>query len=1137
MRQHGVGGSALVWAVVACAGVAAGVGAGMAGGGGDFERGQPGTPPETPGSQPVNPPADAKPADAKPADAKLDQPKPIKAEIFSSLSVRSIGPALMSGRIADLAVRADKPSEFYVGVASGNLWKTTDGGVTFNPVFDSYGSYAIGTLRLDPNNHNVLWVGTGENKSQRSVSWGDGLYVTRDGGKSFTHVGFKDSKHIGMIQVDPRDSNTVYVAVMGNLWEDSDERGVYKTTDGGKTWERILFVSPRTGFNDIKFDPRNPDRLYATAYQRRRHEWTLINGGPESGFYRSEDAGKTWRKITTGLPAEDKGRIGLAVSPANPDILYAIMDAGGVGEGKGGVYRSTDRGETWERRSGYNASSPQYYHELVAHPTDPDTVYAMDTFMGVSTDGGKSFSRVPLQNVHVDSHCLWINPANPSHMIQGNDGGVYETHDGVNWRFCPNLPITQFYRVAADNSWPFYYVYGGTQDNNTQGGPSRTNDEMGIANEHWFITVGGDGFEPAIDPDDPNIVYSQWQHGGLIRFDRKSGEQVDIKPREAPGEAPYVWNWDSPLLISPHKGTRLYFGSRKVHRSDDRGDSWTVISPDLTRQLDRNQLKVFGVVQKPDAPSKHVSTSIYGNLVSLAESPLAEGLLYAGSDDGLIHVSSDAGANWKKYETFPEVPTLVFVADLEPSRHSADRVYAAFDNHRSGDFRPYLFRSDDRGATWKSIAGDLPAVSPVYTIAEDHVNPDLLFVGTERGAFFTLDGGKVWKKIGGLPTIEVRDIEIQRRDNDLILATFGRGFYILDDYTPMRHATAEMLDKEAVIFPVRKALSYVEQARLGGTNGRGWSGANFYSAPNPPFGAVFTVHIKEKYTNRKERRKEAEKKEGWTYPTIDQFREEDREQDPQVWLTVRDSAGAVVRRLTVPRDAGLHRVAWDLRYPVPSPVSLSAAAREPWDVDRGGVLAPPGRYTAQLSKIIDGVATDIGEPVAFEVEDVNFATFAAKGQARTEKHAFEMKVAALQRAAEGASRVLGEVEGRLPFLRQAIRDTVGLDATTLADHEALRLRVNKVRVALSGDPTLGKRVEPEPPSILERISNVAYGLRGVTSPPTGTQRQQYEHAASEFEKALAELKTIIEQDLRALEGKLEKAGAPWTPGRLPEWVK
>lgn len=1080
-------------------------------------------------------------AAAQTAEPTKDAPKKegeskLKASDFGAISARALGPALMSGRVGDIAVNPAKPSEFYVVISSGGLWKTVNGGVTFSPIFDGYGSYSIGCVTIDPSDSATVWVGSGENNSQRSVAFGDGVYVSRDGGKSFKNVGLPDSAHIGRIVVDPKDSRTVYVAAMGPLWKSGGERGVFKTTDGGATWARVLHISDDTGVNEVHMDPRDSNVLYATAYQRRRHVWTLINGGPESAIYKSVDAGKTWRKLESGIPGADKGKIGLAIAPTDPETLYAVIEAA---DGEGGLFRSRNGGESWEKRSGYGSSSPQYYNELFPDPKNPDRFYTADTFMQYSDDGGATMKRLPIADVHVDFHAAWIDPGDTDHMIVGNDGGLYETFDRTNWRHFPNLPVTQFYRVAVDNSTPFYFVYGGTQDNNTQGIPSRTIDRAGITSEDCFITTGGDGFEPQVDPDDPNIVYSQAQHAGLVRYDRKSGEEVDIRPREKPGEAPFVWNWDSPLSISPHNGKRLYIGSRVVHRSDDRGDSWTVVSPDLTRKVDRNQLKVMGKVQKPDAVAKHMSTSIYGNIVSLCESPLVEGLIYVGTDDGLVQVTEDGGKNWRKVENFPVVPEMTYVSDLEASRHSADVVYATFDNHKNGDFAPYVLKSEDRGRSWKPIAGDLGKREIVYSIAEDHVKPDLLFVGTEFGAYFTLDGGKKWMKVSGLPTISVRDLDIQRRENALVMATFGRGFYVVDDYALLRTFTDETLEKPAVLWPAsRPALGYVEMSRLGGQRGRGTSGADYYAAKNPPFGAVFTFRLKDKVTSRKERRKEAEKKEGWAYPTVEQFREEDREQAPKVYLTIRDASDAVVRRLEVPRDAGMHRVAWNLRYPETTPVSLGGnPERAPWELDSDGVLAAPGKYTARLSKLVDGVAEDLGEPVSFEVVDLNLATLAAKDGARVEKLEFERKAADLQRALEGAGRVVDDALTRVAHLTKAVNETPALNQDALKDLEAVRRKLTDVRLVMRGDPTLGRRLEPEGPSITDRVYAALSGAQGSTQPPTGTAREQYGFACDEIEKALGTLRGLVEKDLRELELKLEGAGAPWTPGRFPEWKK
>ncbi len=1072
------------------------------------------------------------------SESGADKKELMSAETFAGLKLRSLGPALMSGRIGDLAVHPNDRSHYYAAVCSGGVWKTTNGGTTWKPVFDKEGSFSIGCVTMDPNNPSVVWVGTGENNSQRSVSFGDGVYRTRDGGAHWENLGLRDSEHIGMILIDPRDSDTVYVAAQGPLWRSGGDRGLYKTTDGGTSWERILHVSDDTGMNEIHADPRDPDVLYASSYQRRRHVWTLINGGPESAIYKSTDAGATWRRLKHGLPEVEMGRIGLDVSPANPDVVYAIVEAA---NDKSGFYRSEDRGETWSRMSDQKTTSPQYYNEIVCDPVEVDRVYSLDTFLQVTNDGGKTFKRVPRKHRHVDDHALWIDPDNNDYLLIGCDGGVYESYDrGANWRYMPNLPVTQFYRVSVDDSTPFYYVYGGTQDNSTLGGPSRTTSPAGITNEDWFITVGGDGFESQIDPEDPNIVYSQWQHGGLVRHDRRSGQRVDIKPREAPGEEPYRWNWDSPLILSPHDTHRLYFGANKLFRSDDRGDSWTTVSGDLSRELDRDALEVMGKIQSADAVSKNLNTSHYGNTVSLSESPLLEGLIYVGTDDGLIQVTEDGGQNWRKIAPFPGVPELSYVSCLFASQHDADTVYAAFDNHKSGDFKPYVLVSADRGRTWASIAGDLPQRDFVYSLAEDHVDPGLLFAGTEFGAYFTSDGGKRWIKLtGGVPTIAVRDLAIQKREHDLVLGTFGRGFYVLDDYTPLRHLKCGVLEHEAALFPVKEALRYVETARLGGSSGRGTQGASYYAAPNPPFGAVFTYYLKEKITTRKERRQEAEKKAAKEektapYPTMDDLRAEDREKEPTVVLTVRDESGAVMRRITAPRGKGFHRVAWDLRFPAATPTVLKPPTnRAPWDRPPAGPLALPGRYTVTLASEIDGAVRQLADPQPFDVVPLELATFEAKD--RAEVLAFRQKVSRLQRAVRGAIKAAEEARTRLSYLRKAFVDTPAADPGLLGEIHRLDQRLDQLLVKLRGDPMLRKREEPLPPSINGRVQQVAGNQWHTTSPPTQTQRDAYRHAGTEFEPVLADLRALLSDDLERLEAQLEAAGAPWTPGRIPVW--
>ena len=1032
---------------------------------------------------------------------------------------------------------AGDPSTYYVGVASGGVWKTTNSAVTWTPVFDGEGSYSIGCVTIDPNNPSVVWVGTGEYNSQRSVSYGDGVYKSEDGGKSWKNMGLKSSEHIARILVDPRDSRVVYVAAQGPLWSPGGDRGLYKTTDGGKTWKAILTISENTGVADVVMDPRNPDWLLASAHQRRRHVWTVINGGPESALYRSTDAGATWSKIEAGIPKEDKGRIGLAIAPSEPDTVYAIIEASNK---VGGTFRSTDRGVTWEKRGDYASGSGQYYTRIFVDPRDPERVYSMDVFLQVSDDAGKSFHNLGESSKHVDNHVIWINPDNTRHYRVGCDGGVYESFDrGASWDFKANLPVTQFYKIAVDTASPVYNVYGGTQDNDTLGGPSRTLNLHGIRNSDWFVTVAGDGFQARVDPTDPNIVYSQSQHGELVRTDRQSGDVLYIKPQAGTGEDPLRWNWDSPLIISPHANTRLYFAAQRVFRSDDRGQSWKPVSADLTRQIDRNKLPVMGRVWPIDAVAKNVSTSFYGNIVSLAESARQEGLLYVGTDDGLVQVTEDGGAGWRRIEKFPGVPDRTYVSRLEPSPHDAAVVYAAFDNHKMGDFKPYLLRSADRGRTWVSIAGDLPERGSVYVVIEDPADASLLFAGTEFGLFFTKDGGRRWTALkGGLPTIAVRDLAIQTRENDLVVGTFGRGFYVLDDYRALRVADAASLEKEAALFPVRDAWMYEPTAPLG-FKGKAFLGDSLYAAPNPPFGALFTYYLKDELKTRKKLRHEREKKiekDGGAppYPTPEELRAEAAEEEPALIFTVKDADGNIVRRVTAKGDSGVHRVAWDLRFPPSIPTDTPKPDPSiPWVSAPTGPMAVPGKYAVSLAKSVDGQLTELAGPVSFEA--VAIGTSSLPPADRAQLLAFCRKTARLQRAALGAVSAAKDAQKRLAQIQQALLDTPAADAALAEQARMIAAKVRESLVALDGDAVLAARNEPTRPSINDRIGYVVAAQWTSASAPTQTSQDAYRLAAADFTGELEKLRQLLDTDLKNLEVRMESAGAPWTPGRVPTW--
>lgn len=1071
-----------------------------------------------------------KPAeDGKPAD-------PMSTGTFNGLKMRSIGPAFTSGRVIGFAVEPANPAHYFVASASGGVWKTANNGATWTPVFEKEGSYSIGAIALDPKNPLTVWVGTGENNSQRSVSYGNGLYRSDDGGKTWKNIGLKTSEHIGRIAIDPKDSNIVYVAAQGPLWGPGGDRGLFKTTDGGKTWKNILNISENTGVTEIVIDQQNPETLYAASYQRRRHMWTLIDGGPESGIYKSTDAGATWNKLKAGLPTTELGRVGLAISPVDSNVIYATVEAA---DRKGGIFRSNDRGGSWERRNEFDATA-MYYARVVADPKDVDRIYIMNVFLMVSDDGGRTLRRLGEKSKHVDNHDIWINPNNTDHYLVGCDGGVYESHDrGANWDFKQNLPVTQFYDVATDNATPFYNVYGGAQDNFSFGGPSRTRSVSGITNGDWFVTNGGDGFRSQVDPEDPNTIYAELQNGTLARFDKRTGERMGIQPQPGRGEEPLRWNWDSPFIISPHLHTRLYFAADKLFRSDDRGDTWQVISGQLSRAINRDKLPVMGKVWGMDAVAKNASTAFFGNASALAESPKKDGLIYIGTDDGLVQITEDGGKNWRKIEKFSGVAEMSYVSRIAASNHDTNTVYVAFENRQNADFKPYLLKSTDAGRTWVSITSNLPKNQPVWAIAEDHVNPNLLFVGTEFGLFFTVDGGQKWVQLkGGLPTIQVRDIAVQRRENDLVLGTFGRGIYILDNYTPLRMLKPEMLKQDSLLFPVKDALMYIQAQPLGG-RGKSFQGESFYTADNPPFGATFTYYLKDELKTKKVRRQEAEKEAakknaGVVLPPFSDLRAEEEEEAPAVIFTITDASGRVVRRLTGPVTAGMQRVSWDLRYPPTTlPPPPNPETEDPFSDGPAGPLVIPGTYRVTVAKRVDGVMTSMAPPQEFQV-----VVEGQGGMSPADRAAlvdFQQKVARLQRAVQGSLDAANALKPRLVLIKRALLETPSAGDKLLDDVAALDKRTNEILRALRGDNALRARNINLAPSISERVGDIVGSQRMSTARPTQTQVSQYAAAAQEFETTLAQLRQLIEVDLAKLEKQMEAAGAPWTPGRIPEW--
>ena len=1048
----------------------------------------------------------------KDARGSENQIKPsVSSSLFPGISFRSIGPAWASGRIADLAVNPDNHTEIYAAIASGNIWKSENNGTTWKPIFDKYGAYATACIVIDPNNTNVVWAGTGENNHQRALGWGDGVYRSEDGGASWKNMGLKESRQIGGIAIDPRNSNVVYVAAEGSAWGPGGDRGLYKTTDGGKTWEKILEISENTGINNVTLDPCDPDVIYATSEQRRRHVGMKISGGPESAVYKSTDGGKTFDKIMKGLPSGDIGGMGF--------------------------FRSTNRGASWSKMNSYNASG-QYYNKIMCDPKDVDRVFSLDTYTMFTLDGGKTWSRLSNNERHVDDHALWIDPDNTKHIYIGGDGGIYETwDDGDNWIFKSNLPVTQFYRVAVDNSTPFYYIYGGTQDNNSMGGPSASTSN-GVINDDWFVTQGGDGFWLAIDPVDPNIVYTESQYGNASRFDRKSGESVSIRPFPGEGELTFRWNWDTPILISPHNNKRIYMAANFLFRSEDQGSSWTKISPDLTRDEDRDNFKIMDKYWPSDAVAKHRSTSLWGTIVSLTESKVQKDLVYTGSDDGVISVTDDGGSNWRMIKTFPGVPEYTYVSDILPDKFNANVVYATFNNHKRDDFKPYVLKSTDKGKSWVSISANLPENGPVHTIEQDPVNPNLLFLGTEFSFFVSFDAGASWTEFKkGLPTIAVRDIAIQERENDLVLATFGRGFYVLDDYTPLRNYSKDIIGKPGYIFPVKDASMFVR------TNEFDNQGSMYYLAENPPYGATITYYVDTVPKTERDIRKDKEKKlfekgEYIPQPSARDLSLEERDIKPYLIFTVTDEDGNIINKIYKSASKGINRVTWNFTYAGFQPVSTEkfspvseGRGRGRWG--GGGISVMPGKYFVSMAMYAKGEVKELAGPEPFVCKPLDIVTMPVTDPAAKEKWIREMTEFA--KTAYGAISYASELDGKINSIMQAIHQTPEAPAELMKEAAALNDEMEEINYLIRGI-SVGASTEETPPSpvsLSSRLSAMSRSLYGNSGDISGIADQQFRILKKEFPVLLERIQRAGKA-VDTLDAKLDEIRAPWTSGRVPK---
>lgn len=1063
----------------------------------------------------------------------------LNEKVLAGLKFRNIGPAMMSGRVSDIAIDPVNENIWYVTMGSSGVWKTSNAGVTWTPIFDSEKSFSIGCVTIDPNNHFVIWVGTGENNGGRHISYGDGVYRSKDGGASWENMGLKASEHISKIIIHPGNSDIIWVASQGPLWSKGGERGLYKSTDGGKTWKKTLGDEEWTGVTDLLIDPRDPNVLYAATWQRQRTVAAYMGGGPGTGIYQSSDGGETWNKLKSGLPSSNMGKIGLAISPQQPDVLYAAIE---LDRRTGGLYRSEDRGASWKKMSDAisGGTGPHYYQELWASPHQFDRIYFADNRMQVSDDGGKTMRRLKKAHKHVDNHAIAFKANDPNYILLGCDGGVYETFDlEENWRFMANLPTLQFYKVALDDAEPFYNIYGGTQDNNSLGGPSRTDNYHGITNADWFVTLWGDGHQSATEPGNPNIMYAESQKGNIARLDLATGEMVFIQPQPKADEERERFNWDSPILVSPHNPAQIYFASQRVWRSNDRGDSWTAISGDLTNNQERIKQPIMDKKMSWDNPWDIYAMSDYSSITSLSESPVLAGLLYAGTDDGIIQMSDNGGQSWNKTEvgSLPGCPKTAFVNDIKADLFDVNTVYVVLDNHKYGDYSPYLYKSTDKGKTWKSMLGNISKKGMTWRIVQDHLAPDLFFLASEFGIYVTIDGGKKWTQLkGGLPTISFRDLAIQKRENDLVGASFGRGFFVLDDYSVLREISNKQLEEEATLFSTRKAWWYVKRPVLG-YDEKGIQGASYYTAPNPEYGAVFTYYLKEGYSSKQDVRKEAEKKlqknnSDIPFPGWEKLEEERTESGPKVWVLIKDSNGEVVRKVEAPNKSGINRISWDLRYPHVDALTLNS---KEYGMDKvpSGYLCAPGTYSATLYKQIEGKLTSISKSIQFEVVPLYKGTL--ESISKEEAARFNRELEALDKYMTATSRAITSGGRRVVAMQNAL-------TVSSADFGDLYLQLDELREAFlalenrlnsnqskASVGALGKN------KIWDRYNVAASGVSHSTYGPTALHIENLEIAEEEIEIMKAELIVLLDEKIPAMEAALEAAGAPWIEGQaLPE---
>ena len=1054
---------------------------------------------------------------------KVEKAAEISLEAFK---FRNIGPAFLSGRIADIAVHPDNDNVWYVAVGSGGVWKTENSGTTWSPIFDDQASYSTGCITIDPNDPARIWVGSGENVGGRHVGYGDGVYLSPDSGATWKNMGLKNSEHISKIVVHPNNSDVVWVASQGPLWKKGGERGVYKTTNGGKNWKRVLGNSEWTGATDLMIDPNDPQILYAATWDRHRTVAAYMGGGPGSGIHRSTDGGETWEKLSNGLPKSNMGKIGLALSPQKSNVVYAAIE---LDRTQGGVYRSEDGGSSWSKMSDTvsGGTGPHYYQELYASPHKFDRLYLMNVRVLTSEDGGKSFTQLKEEKKHSDNHALIFKKDDPNYLMIGTDAGIYESFDlAQNWRYIKNLPLTQFYKVAVNNAEPFYSIFGGTQDNGSVGGPSATDEREGIANKHWYKTLFADGHQSATDPVHDDIIYAETQQGGLHRIDLTSGEPVMIQPQAQEGDPYERFNWDAPILVSPHNPARLYFASYRVWKSESRGDDWEPISGDLTRNEERIELPIMGRQQSWDNPWDVGAMSNYNSITSLSESPVKEGVLFAGTDDGHIQISQNGGQQWNQIPvTKLGLPNRSFVNDIKADLFDSNTVYVVLDNHKEGDFNPYIYKSTDLGVSWKSISSNLPKRTLVWRIVQDHVNKNLLFAATEFGVYVSLNAGTAWQKLPGTPTLPFRDLTIQKRENDLVAASFGRGFYVLDDYSALREMTADNLKRKGKLFAPRTAKWYVPRSNVGNT------GADYFFSKNPTFGAVFTYHLSDDFSTKKEARKKREKelnkkKLNVPFPGWDALDLEKNEKGAKVLLTIQDPQGNIIRKISAKAKKGSNRIAWDLKHF--NPFSIPENGKIKKGGYNSGALAIPQAYTATLYLEDNGVVTQLDEPIVFDVKPIREGVL--QGVSHQEYDEYRNNLSALIKKLDVLEDVLERSEEKLMALKAALNNSNIVPGPINKEIQALQKEAIAIKKSVEGSPSKDEIGERTPPSIQTHL-RVAYRGMMSTYGPTPLHQKSMALGKKMTLEIESEVISLQNDKIKPLEQKLKALGAPYIQGQ------